>query len=81
MEVKVNLLAPLASWEILTDWSVRAVLGKEVSGALCFSWTCVLGMSRLPHRLFRAGAIGEALAKVAAVARRMVNAVWTMLAV
>jgi hypothetical protein len=64
-----------------TDLSVRAVLGKEVPGALCFSWICVVGKIVLPQRLSRAGVIGEARTMVAAVARRRVNAVWTMLAV
>jgi hypothetical protein len=61
------------------DLSVFAVLGKEVSGALCFSWICVDGRMVVPQRLSRV--TGEALTRVAIVARARMNAVWTMLAV
>lgn len=74
-----GLLEPFGPWEMAMDLSVLAVLGKEVSGALCLSWIWWLGRTVVPQRLSRA--TGEALTRVATAARARVNAVWTMFAV
>ena len=68
-----GLLEPLGPWEMEIDLSVFAVLGNEVSGALCFNWICVDGRMVVPQRLSRV--TGEALTRVAIVARTRVNAV------